>query len=97
MVTKTNFHMLRELDFKPAEFGVLSNAEVRQLREHFQISERSNVELQNLRDFVVMYFSEKMDAEKKKDSNDKYLEVYDLMSGIVGVIDQEKWNRGMEV
>lgn len=90
MVTKTNYHMLRELKFEPAEFGVLSNAEVEQLRKYFQISERSDIELQNLRDFVVMYYSEKM--------KDKFnLKTEDLMSGIVGVIDQEKWNRGMEV
>lgn len=88
MVTKTNFHMLRDLNFKPKNFGVLSGDEVEILKEYFQIDERSNIELQNLRDFVVMYFS-----EKKRDD----FETYDLMSGIVGVIDAEKWKRGMEV
>ena len=98
MITKTNFHMLRELDFKPAEFGVLSNAEVEQLRKYFQLEERSDVELQNFRDFTVMYFAQKLAEERKKETeDDKYLAVYDLMSGITGVIDQEKWNRGMEV
>ena len=90
MVTKTNYHMLRELDFKPEAHGILTGDEVRLLREHFQISERSDIELQNLRDFVVLYYSGKM-----KDEFDMDME--DLMSGIVGVIDSEKWNRGMEV
>ena len=88
MITKTNFHMLRELNFKAESFGVLSGKEVEYLKNYFQLDERSNVELQNLRDFVVMYFS-----GKTRDN----LETYDLLSGIVGVIDQVKWERGMEV
>ena len=88
MVTETNFHMLRNLKFKPKNFGVLSRDEVDILKEHFQMDERSNIDLQNLRDFVVMYFS-----GKTRDD----LEAYDLMSGIIGVIDEEKWIRGMEI
>ena len=80
--------MLRELNFKAESFGVLSGKEVEYLKNYFQLDERSNVELQNLRDFVVMYFS-----GKTRDN----LETYDLLSGIVGVIDQVKWERGMEV
>ena len=57
MITKTNFHMLRELNFNPKNFGILAWDEVDYLRDHFQLEERSDVDLQNLRDFVVMYFS----------------------------------------
>lgn len=88
MITKTNFHMLRELNFKAESFGVLSGKEVEYLKNYFQLEERSDVELQNLRDFVVMYF-----AGKTRDD----FAMYDLMSGIIGVIDQVKWERGMEV
>ena len=80
--------MLRELNFKAENFGVLSGKEVEYLKNYFQLDERSDVELQNLRDFVVMYF-----AGKTRDD----FAMYDLMSGIVGVIDQVKWERGMEV
>ena len=88
MITESNFYMLRNFQFKPERFGVLTGDEVKIIQDHFKIKERSNIDLQNLRDFVVMYY-----ANKTRDS----LEVSDLMSGIVGVIDQEKFNRGMEV
>ena len=91
MITKTNFHMLREFKMKPKHFGVLNSDEVKQIRNHFQIEERTNIDLQNFRDFVVMYYS--------RITNDDIVDMerHDLMSGITGVIDDEKWNRGMEV
>lgn len=89
MVDKSNFRMLREFkDFTPKQFGILDGSEVNQIRKHFQIDGRSNIELQNLRDFVVMYYSEMTKTD---------WHIADVMSGIVGVIDQEKWHRGMEV
>ena len=85
---KSNFQMIRDFkDFKPQEFGVLTSEEMDRIEQHFAIKERSNVELQNLRDFVVMYYSKTA----------KSLEDTDIMSGIVGVIDLEKINRGLEV
>lgn len=87
MIVKTNFTMLREFsDFKPKNFGFLDRNEVERIRNQFQIAERSDLDLQNLRDFVVLYYSKKRDIENA-----------DIMSGIVGVIDQEKVNRGLEV
>ena len=87
MIVKTNFTMLREFsDFKPRSFGFLDGNEVERIRNQFQIAERSDLDLQNLRDFVVLYYSKKRDIENA-----------DIMSGIVGVIDQEKVNRGLEV
>ena len=87
MIVKTNFTMLREFsDFKPRSFGFLDGNEVERIRNQFQIAERSDLDLQNLRDFVVLYYSEKRDIENA-----------DILSGIVGVIDQEKVNRGLEV
>ena len=85
---KSNFQMIREFkDFKPQGFGFLTSEEMDRIEQHFAIKERSDVELQNLRDFVVMYYSETA----------KSLEDTDVMSGIVGVIDLEKINRGIEV
>ena len=92
MIVKSNFTMLREFsDFKPKHFGFLYEDEVKQIRDQFQIDERSDVDLQNLRDFVVLYYSEKMSHERGG------IKTGDIMSGIVGVIDQEKVNRGLEV
>ena len=90
MITKTHFHMLREFKMKPKHFGVLNSDEVKQIRDHFQIEERSNVDLQNLRDFVALHYG----RLTNNDMTD--MEKYDLISGIIGVIDDEKWNRGLE-
>ena len=92
MIVKSNFTMLREFsDFKPKWFGILDGNEVKEIRNHFQLAERSDVDLQNLRDFVVLYYSEKMSHERGA------VRTGDIMSGIVGVIDHEKASRGLEV
>ena len=88
---KSNFHMIREFkDFKPKQRGVIDEGEVKKIYEQFQLKDRTDVELQNLRDFVVMYYGRKNDAEFDADQ-------WDVMSAITGVIDHEKWHRGMEV
>lgn len=92
MIVKSNFTMLREFsDFKPKSFGFLDGNEVERIRNQFQIAERSDLDLQNLRDFVVLYYSEKMSHERGG------IRTGDIMSGIVGVIDHEKVSRGLEV
>ena len=91
---KTNYQMLMELkEFKPYRQGILNNTEVTMLKAVLRLDERSDVELQNLRDFVVMYYSMKIEDATPKDR----ITQMDIMSGICGVIDNEKWNRGMEV
>ena len=94
----TNYKMLRTFDFHPENYGVCTGEEVKQIEEHFKIKERSDVELQNLRDFVVMYYHDL--AHQKlvdEDRNTEYLKIMDTMSAVTGVIDEDKWNRGMEV
>lgn len=89
----TNFHMIRDLgDWKPKEHSFISNDEAEYLRKHFHIKEFSNVELQNFRDFTVMYFGRK--AEKKEPG---WHDEWDLMSAITYIVDIEKVDRGMEV
>lgn len=91
---KTNYQMLMELkEFKPYRQGILNNTEVTMLKAVLRLDERSDVELQNLRDFVVMYYSMKIENATPKER----MTQMDIMSGICGVIDNEKWNRGMEV
>ena len=95
---KTNFHMLRTFEYNPENYGFCTVDEVKQIEDHFCIKERSDVELQNLRDFVVMYYH---DLGHKKlveeDRNTEYLKIMDTVSAITGVIDHNKWERGMEV
>ena len=90
---KSNYQMLLSIKkWKPRHFGFLLADEVKYLKDTFKISDRTDVELQNLRDFVVMYYSLKFYTDKKgKISNN------DIMSAICGVIDGEKMERGMSV
>lgn len=90
---KSNYQMLLSIkEWKPKYFGFLLADEVKYLRDVFEIADRTDNELQNLRDFVVMYYSLKFYTDKKdKLSNN------DVMSAICGVIDGEKMERGMEI
>jgi len=92
----TNFHMVRSFKYNPEHFGICNGDEVRQIEDHFKLNERSDVELQNLRDFVVLYYSEQT-HKLREENNDDFMKVCDTMSAITGVIDEHKWNRGMEV
>lgn len=94
---KTNFHMLREFEYNPENFGWCTEKEVENIVKHFQLKERSDVELQNLRDFVVMYYADQIEAARPKGIRGYVMELQDTMSAITGVIDQEKFERGMEI
>lgn len=103
---KTNYQML--LDFEPFKFqnrGWISESETALIKKNFKIAERTDVDLQNLRDFVVMFYATKVkeemtfnDSLKEKDKKpDNTFELMDKMSAIVAVIDEEKFHRGLEV
>ena len=85
---KSNYQMLLAFeDFKPENKGFINMKEAKQIAEHFHIEERSDVELQNLRDFVVMYYGHK---KADKDNTVNALYIMDKMSAIVYVIDEAK-------
>ena len=90
----SNFKMLRTFKYEPDAFGFCTAEEVDAIKNHFKIKERSDVELQNLRDFVVLYYAKREDDATTRDS---ILKLADTMSAITGVIDNEKFHRGMEV
>lgn len=104
---KSNYQML--LDFEPFKFqkwGFINKNETEIVKKNFKIEERTDIELQNLRDFVVMYYTMKEkediafnDSLKEKDKNldNTLFELMDKMSAIVAVIDEEKFKRGLEV
>lgn len=86
---KTNYQML--LDFEPFKFqnrGWINESETAIIKKNFKITERTDVDLQNLRDFVVMFYA------TKENTN---FELMDKMSAIVAVIDEEKFHRGLEI
>ena len=91
---KSNYQMLVEIkDWKPQEHMIISEDEANFIISHFKIKERSDIELQNLRDFVVLYYS----TQVKKTDSVVYMDEMDKMSAITYIIDDEKYHRGMEV
>ena len=93
---ESNYHMLLDFDYKAEHPGFCTSEEMDRISNHFKLKEKSDVELQNLRDFAVLFFGEKLDEERGK-SVKKYLDTADTMSAITGVIDFEKAERGLEV
>lgn len=74
---RTNFQMVREFaDYMPAESGITSRAEIMKITEHFTLDTMTKLELQNLRDFVVLYY-------KSENMRDKF----EAMLSITAVID----------
>lgn len=100
MVTKTDFHAIKELKevYRPAQRGIVSGTEAEQIKAMLEIKSRNNIELQNVRDMVVMLYSRWSEAAcAKEDCVQEMMELMDAMSAICCVIDQEKFNRGLEV
>lgn len=102
MTTKTDYHSIMELkeQYKPCNRGFVNQYEVNQIETVLEIKERNNIELQNVRDMVVMLYSRWANPVRDQESHgqwDKRAEMMDAMSAICFVIDQEKFKRGMEV
>lgn len=106
MTTKTDFHMILDLreKYTPKTEGIVSKGEADLIRDTLEIEQRNNIELQNVRDMVVMLYGQWFDQKrnqynltKDKKAFDKSREYMDAMSAITCVIDQEKIKRGMEV
>lgn len=71
MTTKTDFHAIQELreKYTPKVRGIVSGEEAKTICEVLEIDKRNNVELQNIRDMVVMIYGQWFDK-----SRDQYLE-----------------------
>lgn len=108
MTTKTDFHAIQELreKYTPKVRGIVSGEEAKTICEVLEIDKRNNIELQNIRDMVVMIYGQMWfdtrdqyleDKKKGVQAVDKSAEYLDAMSAIACVIDQEKFKRGMGV
>lgn len=88
----TNFQNLRELlkRYMPNSFGIATVEECSLIKDSLQLEGMEIIDLQNLRDFVVLFFSRK--NEDKLDMADM-----DRMSAITAVIDKEIIEKGGEV
>ena len=88
----TNFQNLKELlkGYVPKHFGIVAADECKLIKSSLQMERMEVIDLRNLRDFVVLFFS-----RKNKDTLD--MADMDRMSAITAVIDQEILNKGGEV
>lgn len=98
MTTKTDYHAIMELreQYTPAQPGIANVAEIAMIREALEISARSDIELQNIRDTAVMMYGRWADEKREKDISET-MALMDAMSAICGVIDAEKLDRGLPV
>ena len=103
--TAAAIDFLRE-KYAPKVRGIVSGEEAKAIYEVLEIDKRNNIELQNIRDMVVMIYGQWFDKsrdqylEDKKNgvqAVDKSAEYLDAMSAIICVIDYEKFKRGIGV
>ena len=78
---RTNFQMVVDFkDYMPARRGFTSNEEMQRIAEHFHLAEMTALELQNLRDFVVLFYCQ-----------EDMLDKFQAMMSITTVIDMFKY------
>lgn len=73
--------MVRDFsDYMPERRGFTSNEEMQRIAEHFGLAEMTALELQNLRDFVVLWYR-----------GDHMSDKFEAMLSITAVIDHYKY------
>ncbi len=88
---KTDVEMLRkDKSWYPKRVGVITGEEVRHIEEAFELNNRDEVSLRNLRNTVVLYNS----LSEGKEPRVKDL---DRVSAITSVIDRKLLEMGCEV
>lgn len=91
---ETNFKMIKELQkvFFPKNMGICSQSEVKLIRETLHVGEMDVLQLRNLRDFTVLFFS-----KQKCENDEEERALMDKVSAITSVIDVEIFEKGGEV
>lgn len=92
---RTNFENIKALEenYTPKRRGTVSASEILMIKYWLQIREMSVLELRNLRDFVVMFYS----IQENIEDTEKMIDRMDKMSAITHVIDSELLNREVEI
>lgn len=89
---KTNIEMIRELEevYTPETKRVVNIKEIHLINEKLCLDNMDKLQLFNLRDMVVMWYSSKMDS--LGDDFKSRLDVMDKLSAITSVIDLKLQN-----
>ena len=89
---KTNLTMIQEFKFyKPESKYFTSDFEMEQLKKHFEMEQRSYLDLQNLRDMVVLVYTGWMEEEREKGNDGR--DYMSAMQSITSVIDHYKYSK----
>ena len=95
-IMKTNFKMLRELEDEYSKLehtrGVVTMKEIYLINNKLCLDEMDELQLRNLRDFIVLYFRSNDD-----EPFDKYFEKIDKVSAFTSVIENKLFNMGCQV
>ena len=99
MTTKTDLHAITELQaaYEPKRRGIVTEDEAKKITEILELESRNNIELQNVRDMTVMLYDRRVDMAREAGDMVEFDKLRDAMSAITCVIDNMKWERGMEV
>ena len=85
---RTNFQMIMELkNYSPKEDGVTSWSEIKMIRNHFNLCDMSRLELQNLRDMVVLLYGNWTREAREKSNWSEFDAKHNAMCSITAVID----------
>lgn len=99
MTTKTDYRAVMELRkvYTPANRGIVTDGEEKLIREILELDSRNDIELQNIRDTVVMLYVRWAGSPKKSGSIPAIVGVMDAMSSVCCIIDTEKSKRGLSL
>ena len=88
---KTFFQMILDVqDYTPQNDMITSKEEVRMLTENFGLDQMTELDLRNLRDMVVLFWSNRMREERYSNDmkfTDDYMKLSHAMQSITAVID----------
>lgn len=90
---RTHFQMILDVkDYCPKSDMFTSKEEIEMLTKNFSLDEMSALELQNLRDMVVMYWGNRMREERAENgATETFFNLSHAMQSITAVIDHFKY------
>lgn len=98
MVTKNDFCSIKELhdQYNPASRGIITAEEMITIKNILELENRTNIELENIRNVVVMLYTQWVENARKEGNSSKAMLELDAMDAICTIVDLLKAERGME-
>ena len=99
MTTKTDYQSVMELRkaYPPAVRGLITAGEEHLIRDLLELNSRNDIELENIRNVVVMLYVRWAGSPKKANSIPSIIGIMDAMNSVCCIIDQVKATRGLLV